>query len=109
VLSTEVALLGNVAAVLQLAVVAAVFLRWRWAAVAAVVVGIPDALGIAAVHLLPHWSSFSDAFPGARGTNVTAFSWVAASVEIAGALVFGSAGAYAWRRTHRVESGVLRT
>lgn len=98
VVSSEVAVAGNIAAVLQLAVVASVFLRWRWAAVAAVAIGIPDAIGIAAVHLLPRWSSFSDAFPGAHGTNVTAFSWFAAIVEVSAALLFGLAGAHAWRR-----------
>jgi hypothetical protein len=103
VVTTEVAVLGNVAAVVQLAVVATVFLHWRWAAVAAVAIGIPDAIGIAAVHLLPHWSAFSDAFPGARGTDVTAFSWFAATLEIAAALVFGLAGAYAWRRARPAE------
>jgi hypothetical protein len=99
VVTTQVATLGMVAAVLQLVVVAAVFLRWRWAPIAAIVVGFPDAVGIAAVHLLPHWSSFSDAFPGAHGTGVTAFSWVAAIVEIVAALTFGLAGVYAVRRS----------
>lgn len=99
VVTTEVAVLGTVAGVLQLLAVSAVFLRWRWAAITAVAVGIPDAVGIAAVHLLPHWSSFSDAFPGAHGTGVNAFSWAAAVIEIAGALAFGAAGVYALRRS----------
>lgn len=97
VVTTEVAVTGNIAAVLQLVGIAAVFWRQRWAPLA-VVIGFPDALGIAAVHLLPRWSSFSDAFPGASGTGVTAFSWFAATLEIAGALGFGLAGAHAWRR-----------
>jgi hypothetical protein len=96
VLTTEVAVVGTVAAVLQLTAVAGVLTRRTWAPVAAVAIGFPDALGIAAVHLLPHWSSFSDAFPGAHGTGVTGFSWLAAAVEIAGALAFGVAGAWAW-------------
>jgi hypothetical protein len=63
----------------------AVFLRWRWAPIAAIAVGFPDAVGVAAVHLLPRWSSFSDAFPGAHRTGVTAFSGGAAIVEIVAA------------------------
>jgi hypothetical protein len=98
VVSTELGVLGSVAAVLQLAAVAAVFARWRWAPLAAIAIGFPDAVGIAAVHLLPHWSAFSDAFPGSHGTGVTTFSWFAAILEIVGALAFGFAGLYAGRR-----------
>jgi hypothetical protein len=99
VVSVEVAVLGSVAAVLQLLAVSAVFLRWRWAAIAAAAVGFPDAVGIAAVHLLPHWSAFSDAFPGAHGTGVNGLSWAAAIIEVVGALAFGAAGVYAVRRS----------
>jgi hypothetical protein len=105
VVTTEVAVLGATAAVLQLAAVAAVFARWRWAPLAAVAIGFPDAVGIAAVHLLPHWSAFSDAFPGSQGTGVTTFSWFAAILEIAGALGFGLAGLYAQRTIAPVAAG----
>ena len=88
---------GSVAGVLQLFAITLVLMRHRLAPVVAVVVGFTDAVGIAVVHLLPHWSSLSDAFPGAHGTGVTAFSWVAALVEIGGALAFGAAGLYALR------------
>jgi hypothetical protein len=98
VVTTEVGVAGAAVAVLQLAAVAAVFARWRWAALAAVAIGFPDAVGIAAVHLLPHWSAFSDAFPGSHGTSVTTFSWFAAILEIVGALAFGCAGVLAQRR-----------
>jgi len=97
VVTGEVAVLGSAAAVVQLVAVWAVLKRRPWAAVAAVAIGLPDALGIAAVHLLPRWSSFSDAFPGAHGTGVTGFSWFAAVVEIAAAAAFGVSGALAWR------------
>ena len=99
--TVEVSTVGGITAVAQLLVVATVFLRWRWAAVAAAAIGFPDAVGIAAVHLLPHWSAFSDAFPGASGTGVTGFSWFAAVLEIVGALVFGMAGVHALRATPR--------
>lgn len=46
------------------------------------------AAGVSAVHLLPRWSAFSDAFPGNPVDQVT---WVAAFMEIAGALVMGLA------------------
>ena len=104
VVTLEVTMLGAAVAVLQvLAVLAALSMRWRWAPLAAVLIGFPDAVGIAAVHFLPHWSAFSDAFPGARGTGVTGFSWFAASLEVAGALAFVSAGAYAYRRLYLSE------
>ena len=45
------------------------------------------------------WAVHSDAFPGSHGTSVTAFSWFAASLEIAAALLFAIAGAVAWRRS----------
>jgi|SRR5205807_3985140 len=99
--TVEVSTLGSITAIAQLLVVATVFLRWRWAALAAAAIGFPDAVGIAAVHLLPHWSAFSDAFPGAHGTGVTGFSWFAAVLEIVGALVFGMAGVHALRAASR--------
>lgn len=99
VVTAEVTALGLGAAVLQVAAIALVFRRHRLAPLAAVAVGIPDGIGIAAVHLLPRWSVFSDAFPGSHGTGVTALSWAAAILEVVGALVFAAAGAYVLRRT----------
>jgi hypothetical protein len=98
-ITSEVTVLGTTTAVLQIAAVVLVLTRNRWAPLVAVVVGLPDGIGIAAVHLLPHWSSFSDAFPGAHGTGVTGFSWFAAIVEIIGALTFAAAGAYCLKRS----------
>jgi hypothetical protein len=97
--TTQVSTLGTTAAILQIVAIVMVLIGSRAAPLMALVVGIPDALGIAAVHLLPQWSSLSDAFPGAHGTGVTAFSWVAAIVEITGALAFAAAGAYALKRS----------
>jgi hypothetical protein len=90
----DVLIAGTAAGVLQVLAIAAVFARHRIAPLLAVAIGFPDAIGIAVVHLLPRWSSFSDAFSGAHGTGVTSFSWVAAVAEIVGALAFGAAGAY---------------
>lgn len=54
------------------------------------------ALGVAAVHLLPSWSVFSDSF-GGGGKGITAMSWSVVAVEIAGALAMGINGAFALR------------
>jgi hypothetical protein len=98
-ITSEVTVLGTATAVLQIVAIVLVLSHHRWAPLVAVLIGVPDGLGIAAVHLLPHWSSFSDAFPGAHGTAVTGFSWFAAIVEIIGALTFAAAGAYCLKRS----------
>jgi hypothetical protein len=61
-------------------------------------VAFPGAIGVAAVHLLPHWSVFSDAFPGGATRGITAMSWTAVLLEIAGAVAVGVAGIAALRR-----------
>src|SRR5206468_1077987 len=70
-----------------------VLTRHRLAPLVATLVGFQTALGVTAVHLLPRWSSFSDALPGAHNTGVTAFSWIVVNIEIAGALLLGIFGA----------------
>jgi hypothetical protein len=96
---TGVIVLGTVAGVVQLLAIVLVLMRHRLAPVVAVAFGFPDAIGIAAIHLLPHWSgALSDAFPGAHATGVTGLSWFAAIAEVVGALVFGLAGLYVLRR-----------
>src|SRR5437764_15063061 len=52
----------------------------------AAVVGFSGAVGIAASHLAPHWSSLSDPYPD---LSVDALSWAVMLVEIAAALVLG--------------------
>ena len=64
----------------------------RHAPLLAAITGFPIAFGVAAVHLLPKWSAFSDTFVGAHNTGVTAMSWTVVLVEIAGALALGIAG-----------------
>ena len=92
VLTTEVQWAGYLSTILGLSTIALVVMRHRLAPWAAAAAGIPVAVGVAAVHLLPHWSPFSDAFPGAHGTGVTALSWSVVLIEIAGALGIGLAG-----------------
>jgi hypothetical protein len=95
VLTPEVLWGGTVLTVAGVITIAAVLARHRFAAKVAVVVGFYTAISVAASHLLPRWSSLSDAFPG---SGVDALSWVAVSVEIAGALALGAAATAALRR-----------
>jgi hypothetical protein len=82
---------GNVSTVVGLAAVALVLVHHRAAPLVAACTGLPIALGVAAVHLLPSWGVLSDAFlDGPRG--VTAFSWFVVSLEIGGALAMASVG-----------------
>jgi hypothetical protein len=92
VLTPQVQWAGNLSTLLGIAAVVLVLMGHRWAPMVAVVTGVPVALGVAAVHLIPHWSAFSDAFPGAQHTGVTALSYSVVLIEIAGALAMGAAG-----------------
>ncbi|HET7483234.1 MAG TPA: hypothetical protein VFK89_10275 [Actinomycetota bacterium] len=74
-----------------------ILMRHPLAPLVSTVVGFSVALGVSAVHLLPHWSSFSDAFPGAHGTGVTGVSYAVVLLEIAGALALGITGLRALR------------
>jgi hypothetical protein len=77
---------------------ALVLVGHRLAPLAAAAVGFAQALGVAAVHLPPRWGALSDSLP-AGGAD--ALSWAAALLERGGALVLGTAGAYALRRGAR--------
>ena len=92
VISPEVYWAGIVSTTAGVGTIALVAARHRLAPLAAALLGIPVALGVAAVHLLPHWSALSDAFPGAVGTGVTPLSWLVVLVEIAGAFALGVVG-----------------
>jgi hypothetical protein len=91
--------LGGLAGVLQLVAIVAVLRRRPHGPLLAVAVGLPDALGVVAVHLLPRWSGLSDAFPGAAASaGVTWLSWATAVAEVLAALAFAWAGWVALRR-----------
>lgn len=94
----EVLWIGNVSTVVGITVAVLVIVGYRYAPMLAAATGIPVALGVAAVHLLPKWSAFSDTFLGAHGTGVTGVSWTVVLVEIAGAGAMGVAGMVALRR-----------
>ena len=96
VITPQVMWLGTAGAVLTVAAVTLVLFRHRAAPQVAVVVGITMALGLVAVHLLPHWSVFSDSLPDG---NVDVLTWVAVLAETAGAVALAAAGLYVlWRR-----------
>lgn len=88
--------LGSAASVAAFFVVALALGAHRLAPLAAATFAIPHALGIAAVHYLPRWSTaLSDAFPG---TAVHPLSWIAVTLEVAGAIAFGLTGLAILRR-----------
>ena len=101
VVTTEVMVLGTVAGIGQLVAIALVLRRHRLAPLVALLVGLQSAVGITAVHLLPEWSAFSDAFPGARGTGVNGLSWLAVSLEVASAVLFAAAAGQVMRERAR--------
>jgi hypothetical protein len=92
VISPEVFWAGIVSTTVGVATVVLVVAGRRLAPLAAALVGLPIAVGVAAVHLLPHWSALSDAFPGAQGTGVTPLSWTVVLLEITGAAALGVVG-----------------
>jgi hypothetical protein len=68
--------------------------RYDCATPVALAVGLATAILTSAAHLLPRCSAFCDPFPG---SGVDALSWAAVLAEIAAALAFAAAGAYALR------------
>lgn len=87
--SAQVEVLGNLGTVLTVVALGLAFTGHRWAPPVAAAAGLSLATGFAAVHLLPDWGAFSDSFPGG---DVDLLSWLAATGEIGGALVFGLTG-----------------
>jgi len=83
---------GNLSTGIGVVTVALVLTRHRLGPTVAALTGLPIAVGVASVHLLPHWSALSDPFVGEHGTGVSALSWSVVLVEIAGALALGAAG-----------------
>ena len=93
VVTTVVRTAGGIQLALAIAAVVLVLRRHPAAPLAAIAVGLPSAIGFAAAHLLPHWSSFSDSFTGSEtGPGVNAFSWFSAVFEIVADAAFAYAG-----------------
>lgn len=87
---------GNLALVLQVAVITLILTRHRVAPLAAAAAGIPLALGFASAHWLPEWSALSD--PVWAIDSLTALSYAASALEVVGALAVGIAGLTLVRR-----------
>lgn len=98
---------GNLALILQVAVITLVLTRHRLAPLAAAAAGFLLGLGFAAAHWLPEWSVLSDSF--VEG-DVDAFSLIASGTEIIGAFAVGLAGLAILRQrglpSPRVDVGV---
>ena len=93
-LTTEIFVGGTL---LTLSAVLMVWLAWRRhprAPLFAVVIGLSDAAGVAASHLAPHWSAFSNPYPSIHPDG---WAWAAMLFEIAAALLLAAAGARALR------------
>jgi Na+/proline symporter len=98
VVTTQVMWAGAIQFLLAVITVVLVFRRHPWAPLAAIVIGFASAIGFTAVHLLPHWSSFSDSFTGSRvAPNVTVLSWATALFEIGADFALGWAGVRVYR------------
>lgn len=93
--TSQVLWAGNLSGLIALAAIGMAFAGHRLAPIAAIAAGLPAAVGVAAVHLLPSWGPFSDSLPDG---HVDGFTWAAVLVEIGGALVFGVAGLVVARR-----------
>ena len=88
----QVLVIGNISTAIGITVAVLVVVGYRNAPRLAALTGFPVAFGVAAVHLLPTWSAFSDTFFDAHNTGVTALSWAVVLIEIAGALAMGISG-----------------
>ncbi|HEX4906343.1 MAG TPA: hypothetical protein VFU93_12885 [Acidimicrobiales bacterium] len=87
---------GNVSTAMGLAAVALILTSHRLAPAAAVAFGFPIAIGVAAVHLLPEWSTaLSDSF---IDQSMSWMSWTVVAIEIVGALATGIVGWRLYRR-----------
>jgi hypothetical protein len=99
---------GNLSTLLGVAAIVLVFAGHRWAPAFAAITGIPVAIGVAAVHLLPPWGALSESFLDG-GNGITAMSWVVVMIEIVGAFAMGVAGLLALRDQTRKAQTVVGT
>jgi hypothetical protein len=93
-LSMDVFVAGSLAMILEVGVVALIFMRHRLAPIAAVSAGFPLAAGYVFVHFTPSRGWLSDSFVS---ESVSIVSRIAASTESLAALALGFAGWYALR------------
>ena len=86
----ELYLAGNLALIVQVAVITLVLVRHEVAPLAAAVFGPSLAVGFLAAHWLPEWSSISD--PVWAIDDLPALSYAASALEVVGALAVGLTG-----------------
>jgi hypothetical protein len=94
-LTTEVLAGGTVLTLLAFGTLALVLRRHPRAPLVAAAVGLWSAVAVAAAHIAPHWSAFSDPYPD---LSVDALSWAVMLAEVASAFVLGVVGVRALRR-----------
>jgi hypothetical protein len=94
-LTTEVVAGGTVLTILALATLGLTLRPHPRAPLFCAVVGLWTAVAVAASHLAPHWSAFSDPYPD---LSLDALSWVVMLAEIAAALALGVIGVRELRR-----------
>ncbi len=94
-LSTEVILGGQGLLLLALVPLVLSFRRHLLAPLAAATVGLWTAVAVAASHLAPHWSAFSDPY---ADNNLDLVSWGQMLLLVAGAAALGIVGIQAMRR-----------
>jgi|SRR5919201_5814466 hypothetical protein len=94
-LSTEILAGGGVLSVLAVATLVFVWRGDRRAPLIATVVGLWSAAGVAASHIAPHWSAFSDSYPE---IHADALSWVVMLAEVVAAAALGLVGLRELRR-----------
>jgi hypothetical protein len=94
-LSTEILLGGSAITIAAIASLVLALRRDERGPIFAAVLGLSAAAGIAASHIAPHWSAFSDSYPE---IGADAISWVAVVLEIAGGLLLAGVGLRELRR-----------
>src|SRR5438034_5656043 len=94
-LSTEILIGGSAITIAAIASLVLALRRDDRAPIFAAVLGLSAAAGIAASHLAPHWSAFSDSYPE---IHADAISWVVVLLEIAGALLLATVAVRELRR-----------
>jgi hypothetical protein len=94
-LTTEIMLGGSAITIAAIASLVLALRRDERSPIFAAVVGLSAAAGIAASHIAPHWSAFSDSYPE---IGADAISWVVVALEIAGGLLLAGVGLGELRR-----------
>jgi hypothetical protein len=94
-LTTEIYVGGSLITVAAIASLVLALRRDERAPIFAAVLGLSAAAGIAASHIAPHWSAFSDSYPE---IGADAISWMVVLLEIAGALLLAAVGLRELRR-----------